>query len=115
MISQAEYLEILTISVGPAVLGIVASTVRTIRYGWKGFRHFLAGLFTSVFVAVITGLMLEMAELPATAVTAIVGINAYCGVTLLDAVLWRADKEIRTCKIPGIQSVDEAPRGEAEQ
>lgn len=107
MISYAEYMEILATAIGPAILGIVASVVRQARYGWKGFRHFMAGLTMSVFTAVITGLLLEMYDMPATAVTAIVGMSAYSGGTLLDALLWRADKEIRTAKIPGVQSISE--------
>lgn len=108
MISNAEYLEMLASTVGPATLGIVASIIRTVRYGWRGFRHFIAGLLMSVFTGVVTGLLLEVAELPATAVTAIVAMTAYSGGSLLDAILWRADKEIRTARLPGIQSRDDA-------
>ncbi len=104
MISTTEYMEILISSVGPALLGVVASVIRQTRYGWKGFRHFMAGLLMSVFTSVITGLLLEMWELPATVITGICGMCAYSGGSLLDALLWRADKEIRTAKLPGIRS-----------
>lgn len=107
MISTGEYMEILASSVAPAILGVVASVIRQTRYGWKGFRHFVAAMLTSIFTGVVTGLLLEMAELPATVVTGIVSIAAYSGGSLLDAILWRADKEIRTCKIPGIKSQEE--------
>lgn len=107
MISHAEYMELLAASAGPAVLGVMASIVRHARYGWKGVRHFVAGILTSVFTSVITGLLLDMYDLPASVVMAIVGMSAYSGGTLLDAILWRADKEIRTAKLPGVHSVKE--------
>ena len=106
MISASEYVEILATATGPAVLGIVASIIRQTRYGWKGFRHFVAAMLMSVFTAVITGLLLEMWELPATVVTGICGMCAYSGGSLLDAVLWRAEKEIKTGRIHGIHSSD---------
>lgn len=107
MISQADYMELMAGAAGLAILGVVASVVRLARYGWKGFRHFIAGTIISVFVAVTTGFLLEFWDLPPTVQTGLVGWAAYMGGTLLDAALCRVDKEIRSARIPLAQEKGE--------
>lgn len=108
MISHAEYMELLAGSIGFAILGMVAAIVRFFRYGCKGLKHLAGGMVTSVFASVTVGFLLDLTDWPPTVVTALCGLSGYFGATLLDAALWRADKEIRTAKIPGIQSRPDA-------
>lgn len=104
MISHAEYMELLAGSIGFAILGIVAGTVRFFRYGYKGLKHLAGGMVRCVFTAVTVGFLLDMTDWPPTVVTALVGLSGYFGGTLLDAALWRVNKEIRTARIPGVRS-----------
>lgn len=100
MITQSDYIEILGLCVGPAVIGLAVTALRHAQQGnWNGV---VAGAATSVFVAITTTFLLDLWNFPATVVTAISGLAAYAGGKLLDSIVWRANKEIRTCRLPGI-------------
>lgn len=103
MMSHLQQLvELAATTLIPAALGIAASAARVSRYGWKGMRHFIGSTTISVFTGVLAGWLMDLVDVPATVTAAVISICAYSGGSILDAVIWRAHREIRTAPIPAV-------------
>lgn len=79
----------------PLLLSLAASFVRFSRYGWQSWRHFIASLFTSIFVGQVVFWGLDFFSLEPSVDAAIVSLSAYMGGSLIDAVVFRIGREIR--------------------
>ena len=84
----------------PIILSLVSTAVRLLRYGWKGVRHFLTSLITSVFVGVTVFWGLDSIDLSPTVDASIVSISAYMSGSLLDTFVFKVRKTIRDIHIP---------------
>lgn len=80
----------------PLLLGAVAAVIRAFKFGWKDWRHLVASSLVSVFVAVLTYWALDYLNLEPTVDAAIIGVSAYFGGAILDALMFRVTTEIRT-------------------
>ena len=79
----------------PIGLGVIASSVRIMRFGWQSWRQLIASAFVSCFVAVLTYWGLDFVNFPPTVDAAIVGFSAYMGGSLLDAFVGRVSREVK--------------------
>lgn len=84
----------------PVFLSVVSTCVRLIRYGWKGVRHLIASLTTSVFVGVTVFWGLDYANLAPTVDASIVSISAYMSGTLLDTFVFKVRHTIKNAHLP---------------
>ena len=73
----------------PLLLSSVSTCVRISRYGWKGARHFVASLVTSIFTGVVVFWGLDYFDLSPTVVASITSVSAYMGGSLLDTFAFR--------------------------
>lgn len=112
MISHADYIEILGQCAGPAVIGISVAALRHARKGTT--QGIFTGCLTSALVSILTGCLLDLCELPATAAFGIIGLAGYCGGSLLDAAAWRLEKEVKTARLPILNSKESPDAGDAD-
>lgn len=104
--------EEIAVGVGtPILLSSIATVVRIMRYGWKGVKHFIASVSTSIFVGVLVSWSLDYFELKGTVCAAIISLCAYMSGTLLDSLVFRAKKVVQEGSIilPGKTSVAKKP------
>lgn len=74
----------------PLVLGVAATMTRLSRMGWHSWTQFTSSCVVSCFTAVLAFWGLDYLDLSPTVDAAIVGVSAYMGGSLLDAIVFRA-------------------------
>lgn len=92
----------------PILLAVSASFVRIHTVGWRGIKHFLGSVATSILVACLVFWALDIFAISLYVKVSIVGASSYMGGTLLDSIMHRLQKQIEHGKLP---ILGETPEG----